>query len=277
MNTIQDRQWVAIAILTALAGVDAIDMAMRSATGGFQIFPDLGICDKSLDDALAACRSRNSRDCDVYFRPARGLAASVVMLDDLSLDAAQQLAHGRAHLVVETSPRNHQLWLKVGQMLAEAERKAVQLALVAKYGGDPGSVSGEHFGRIPGFRNRKPKYGLPWVNLVQYDLDCIALDVNDFLSPPRGECALEPPAGVPLVPLKGDAPQARSPSLSVSDSAESHKEFKFACESLRQKVSRDAIISNIAARALSRGKRGTEAAAVRYAARTVDAAVHAVF
>jgi len=273
-----DRQYAAIAILTALAEVDAIDLGMRSATGSFQIFAGCGICDPALDDALAACRNRNSRDCDVYFRPARGQPASIVMIDDLDRTTALRLADGHPHMLVETSPANFQVWLKTDRPLDEIGRKSVQIALVARHGGDPGSVSGEHFGRIPGFKNRKPKYKFPWVNLVQYDSESPALDVSDLLSP-QGACALEPAAGVPSIHPTGDAPPARSPtpaSASASDSPESHREFKYACESLRHNVNRDAIISNIAARALSRGKRRTATAAEQYAARTVAAAERAV-
>lgn len=279
MQHIEDRQWQAIAILTTLGGVEAVDIGMRSGTGSFQMFENLSICGGALDDALAACRARNRRDCDIYFRPARGIPANVVMLDDLTRDQAMNVAAGNAYMLVETSPLNYQLWLKADRALAEEERKAVQRALVHHHGGDPASVSGEHFGRLPGFKNRKPKHNLPWVNLIRFDVDAPGLDVFG-LSCPMGACALEPPAGVPLSVHKGGAPQARSPSsprsVSGGDSQESHKEFKFACESLRHKVNRDAIISNLTDRALARGKRRTATQAEQYAARTVAAAERAL-
>lgn len=276
---INDRQWQAIAVLTTLAGIYGIDIGMRSQGGSFQIFNGLDTCGADLDTALAACRARNRRDCDIYFRPARGVPASIVMLDDLTREVAMSVAEGHAHMLVETSPHNHQLWVQTCIPLDERERKAVQQALIALHGGDPGSASGEHFGRMPGFKNRKPKYNLPWVNLIRFDTDAAALDVDGLLLPPRGACALEPPAGVPLLSPAGDAPQARSPSpqsSSSGDSAESHKEFKFACESLRHNVDRAAIIGNIADRALARGKRRTATQAEQYAARTVAAAERAV-
>lgn len=166
---IEDRQWQAIAVLTALCGVDAIDIGMRSPTGSFQIFSNLDTTGGALDAALAACRARNRRDCDIYVRPARGVPASVVMLDDLTREQAMSVADRYAHLLVETSPNNYQLWLKTVPLLDEAERKAVQQALIVMHGGDPGSASGEHFGRFPGFKNRKPKYMLPWVNMIRFD------------------------------------------------------------------------------------------------------------
>lgn len=278
---INDRQWQAIAILTTLAGIDSIDIGMRSQGGSFQIFSGLDPCGAYLDTALAACRARNRLDCDIYVRPARGVPASVVMLDDLTREVAMSVAEGHAHMLVETSPLNFQLWLKTVPLLDEAERKAVQQALIAQHGGDPGSASGEHFGRFPGFKNRKPKYNLPWVNLIRFDLDAVPHEVDGLLLPPKGGCALEPPAGVPLLSPAGDAPQARSPSprsssASSGDSQESHKEFKFACESLRHNVSRESIISNLTDRALARGKRRTAAQAGQYAARTVAAAERAV-
>ena len=279
---VYDRQWAAIAVLVELAGVDAIDLATRAPGGSFQLFPGLNVCESALDAALTACRKCNAAgDRDVYFRPVRGEQSSVVMLDDLTRKVAMSVAEGHAHMLVETSPANFQLWLKTDRALDEAERKAVQQALIARHGGDPGSVSGEHFGRISGFKNRKPKYNLPWVNLIQFSTDDAPLAMEGFLSTPRGKCALEPPAGVSLLSPAGDAPQARSPSprsssSSSGDSAESHKEFKYAAESLRHNVSRDSIISNISNRALSRGKRSTMTAAEAYATRTVDAAERAV-
>lgn len=272
---VHDRQWAAIAVLTELAGVGTIDLATRAPAGSFQTWSGLGVCDKSMDQALAAVRKCNAKGRDVYFRPTRGTPACITMSDDLTLDAAQQLADGRAHLLAETSPNNYQLWLKTDRMLNEGERKTVQQALIAQHGGDPGSASGEHFGRLPGFKNRKPKYDLPWVNLVQYSLDGDALAVEGLLSTPRGACALEPPAGVPSIHSAGVAFQTRSPSPS-SDSAESHKEFKYAAESLRHKVPRNKIIASIADRALARGKRRTIAAAEQYATRTVDAAERSI-
>lgn len=120
------RQWQAIAILTALAGIDSIDIGMRSHTGSFQIFSGLNTCGDALDDALAACRARNRRDCDIYFRPVRGVLASVVMLDDLTREVAMSVAEGHAHMLVETSPLNFQLWLKTVPLLDEQQRKTAQ-------------------------------------------------------------------------------------------------------------------------------------------------------
>lgn len=274
-----DRQWAAIAALTALAGVDAIDLAVRAPGGSFQMFPGLNICEPAIEAALAACRKCNSAGGrDVYFRPARGVVASVIMLDDLDFAAALRLANGHAHMLIETSPNNCQLWLKTSRALGETERKAVQQALIAQHRGDPGSVSGEHFGRIPGFKNKKPQYALPWVNLIQFSTDDPPLKVKDFLSTPRGECVVQPAAGVSSIRSQRDAHPARSTSTSSGggDSQESHKEFKFAAESLRHKVDRDKIISNIAERALARGKRRTADAATQYATRTVDAAARAI-
>ncbi len=270
-----DRQWLGIAVLSQLAGVDTIDLGLRNAaTGSFQNFSGLGVCALELEQALAACRSRNLTNCDVYIRPARGAPAAIVMLDDLPLEVCQIAGDGLNHMIVETSPQNHQLWLGTDRALSESDRKTVQCDLIRRHGGDPGSGSGEHYGRLPGFRNRKPKYRAraPWVNLIHYSLDDAPLAVDGLLNagldsrPPRGGCVLEPAAGVACTLPKQQV------QVGTGDSVESHREFKFACVSLSKNVSTEIIIQKIAARALSRGKRKTLAAAEIYARKTVAAA-----
>ena len=69
-----------------------------------------------------------------------------------------------------TSPGNFQGWLDSGTALTEEERYWIQKDLCQRYGADPGSVSGEHFGRLPGFLNTKIAYqgddgSSPWVFL----------------------------------------------------------------------------------------------------------------
>lgn len=103
----------------------------------------------------------NQRGAEVYVRPARwlpdGAAASwpLVFLDDVTPAQAAEIAAQFSAMVIETSPGLCHVWLAVSRPLNEAERRAIQQQLIAAHGGDPGSVSGEHFGRLPGFKNHK--------------------------------------------------------------------------------------------------------------------------
>ena len=98
---------------------------------------------------------KNQAGHDVYIRPARGQSWPVVFLDDLPPRKACGIARKYAALVVETSSGNCQVWIRTMRPLSEPERATVQRSLVARVGADPMSVSGDHFGRAAGFRNRK--------------------------------------------------------------------------------------------------------------------------
>lgn len=103
----------------------------------------------------------NQIGAEVYVRPARwmpdGTPASwpLAFLDDVNPAQAAEIAAQFSAMVIETSPGLCHVWLAVSRKLDEAGRKAIQQQLIAAHGGDPGSVSGEHFGRLPGFKNHK--------------------------------------------------------------------------------------------------------------------------
>ncbi len=110
--------------------------------------------------------AENARGADVYFRPFRHGAWPVVFLDDLPIPMAIKIAGKYRAAVVETSSGSCHLWLATALPLGEAQRTDVQRDLVTRLRGaaDPGSISGDHWGRLPGFRNHKPNRGC-WVNL----------------------------------------------------------------------------------------------------------------
>ena len=76
-------------------------------------------------------------------------------------------------LVIETSPRNFQVWLNHGRILSDhtfSTQAAKELA--RRFEGDPSSADWRHFGRLAGFTNQKPKRRLrnglpPFVRLHQ--------------------------------------------------------------------------------------------------------------
>lgn len=117
-----------------------------------------------LENSLAWLRYENSRTAGVYFRPARGHAWPLVFLDDVAPAEANRLADTYSAALIETSPGRFHVWLAMNQALDEQERYRVQAGLAQQVGADMGSVSGEHWGRLPGFKNRKPGKD-NWVNL----------------------------------------------------------------------------------------------------------------
>ncbi|MBC7906373.1 MAG: hypothetical protein H7Y60_06450 [Rhodospirillaceae bacterium] len=63
---------------------------------------------------------------------------------------------------VESSPGNHQVWFDAGDAVGdEWTNKALAHYLAQRFGGDAGAVNRRQSGRLPGFRNTKPKYLQP--------------------------------------------------------------------------------------------------------------------
>lgn len=214
---------------------------------------------------------KNQTGHDVYLRPARGIAWPVVFLDDLSPRVAQGIARKYASLVIETSAGNCQVWIRALRALPESDRSSVQRSLVARVGADPGSVSGDHFGRAAGYRNcKKGRNG--FVVKVLTASDGTPLDPSPHLSV------------VPVLPpLRGGGAVFTPFPLSGGGGAksESEREYRYCLARLgwalrkgRDPVGEiDYLVANIADRAVERGKRKTRVEAIAYAEKTVARAV----
>ncbi len=240
-------------------------------------------------EALSWARHANANNHDIYIRPARyvsGKSASwpMVFLDDVPPYAADAIAEKYSTCVIETSPGLCHVWLAVQIALTEQQRKAVQAFLVAKLLSvssglaDMRSTSGEHFGRAPGFKNWK-RHGL-WSNLRGITSGP-ALDPTGHLQnmeqPTPSVSIATGPSNFVFSP--------RAPRVAVlnhaSGDSESEKDYAWALGRLRWALSAGKepndqeghIVSQIAARALDRGKRPTMAKAIEYATRTYRAAL----
>jgi len=148
------------------AGVVKTDLAVRRANGMMIWHHGLWIGRLPLPWA----RAENVRSADVYIRPARGYSWPLVFLDDLPIEDALAVARKYDSLVVKTSePGGCHLWLSCSMPLDEAERYRAQRWLVRRVAADPASTSGEHLGRLAGFKNHKR--GGVWVNLLAASRD----------------------------------------------------------------------------------------------------------
>lgn len=213
---------------------------------------------------------KNNAGHDVYIRPARGVSHPIVFLDDLPPRKAKGIAHKYGALVVETSAGNCQVWVRTIRPLSESERATVQRALAALIGADPMSVSGDHFGRAAGYRNRKVGRNDFLVRVLEAS-DGALLDPSPHLieSP-----ALPAPGGWRAVftSFAGAGGGAKS---------ESEREFRYCLARLGWARSRgrdlsgeiDFLVANLADRAIERGKRKRRADAVEYAKKTVERAM----
>lgn len=185
------------------AGVDRFDLALirfgvNNPAGVF--IPGSTNLDRTgLEKSLPWMRYENSRTAGVYFRPARGRAWPLLFLDDVAPDEAHLLADRYSAALIETSAGRFHVWLLTDSTLNERQRYEAQATLAKQAGADPGSVSGEHWGRLPGFKNRKLGKE-DWVNLRRLSIG-VSYPVSHF---PEVTCGLAPQPRVKPQSANGD-------------------------------------------------------------------------
>ena len=111
---------------------------------------------------FAWLRRENARRAHIFVRP-HGLSR-LTLVDDLSSIALNSMKRAgfAPALVVETSPRNFQAWLKHTRLFSNRESSTVaSRELAARFQGDRSSADWRHFGRLAGFINQKPNRRLP--------------------------------------------------------------------------------------------------------------------
>ncbi|KAF0332997.1 DNA primase [Gigaspora margarita] len=116
-------------------------------------------------------KRENAKGADIYVRPAGEENQGLVLVDDLTKGQIDRMkSEGYAPVaVVETSPLNHQAWVRLSDRPLSPEVATIAGKHLAKqYGADLNSADWRHFGRLAGFTNRKPehttKHGRsPWV------------------------------------------------------------------------------------------------------------------
>ncbi|MBE3099026.1 MAG: hypothetical protein IMZ44_18080 [Planctomycetes bacterium] len=236
----------------AATGVDRSDLAVRRPTGAMLWQRDLAL------DALpiAWARAENAQHADIYIRPARGHAWPLVFVDDVGVECAQALAREVDALLVATSPAGGcHVWLRCDRVLAEHDRMRAQRRWIVTLGADPGSVSGEHLGRLAGFKNWKR--GGCWVNVLAAARGGRPWAVVDDLTTP------------PRPPTSPTRPRGRD---GLRDTTPSGQDWAWVCTRLEHGHAPDTIYTRLVDRA--RPRRGPDAE--RYARRTLDHALQHV-
>jgi len=234
----------------AASGLARADLAVRRHTGSMLWQHNVAL--EALP--LAWARAENAHQADVYIRPARGAAWPVAFIDDVAPDRAHQLAGTHDVLVVETSPQGGcHVWLTCHRPLTEDERAVVQRWWVARLDGDPASVSGEHLGRLAGFKNWK-RHGC-WVNVRA---------ASRARRPWNPTVALteRPPSANP-------ASRQHAPHPEHHDTSPSGRDWGWVCARLEAGLSPQVVYAQLVQRAQLR--RGADAE--RYARRTTEKAV----
>jgi hypothetical protein len=235
------------------AGVWLADLAIRRNDGRMLWHRAVPI--ESLP--LPWARSENARGSEVYIRPARGRSWPIVFLDDVAVRLATRIASKYDALLVQTStPGGCHVWLSCDRFLDEAERHLAQRWLQARVGSDPASTSGEHLGRLAGFKSWKR--GGTWVNVRA-----------ESCTGRRWEPRLEAAEVSSLGTNRNIAEhRSKAPDGAGIDSSQSGVEWGWVCGLLEAGVAPGTAYQRLLSRA--RPRRGKDAE--RYARRTIDRA-----
>ena len=113
---------------------------------------------------LPLIKYENANGSDIYFRPSKNDKHCVIFLDDVPIDNDHKVAKKYTACVVETSSKNTQIWLATSKRFHKNDRKSAQIFLKEKGYTDPGSISGDHLGRLCGLKSLKHKTR---VNLIK--------------------------------------------------------------------------------------------------------------
>jgi len=235
----------------AVLRVCRADLAVRRSDGAM-----LWRRDQPLEGLpLGWARAENAHGGEVYIRPARGFAWPLVFLDDLPVPVARQLALAYGAMVIQTSLAGGcHVWLPCDRDLDEDARLQAQRGLAARFGADKASVSGEHLGRLAGFKNWKR--GGCWVNLL---------------------CGMDGSHRFPVQPAKApspprsthtDPPRTQASGM-AGDGSASAQEWGWVCRLLEAGQTPEQVYRMLVERAASRRRSDVE----RYARRTVEKAL----
>lgn len=108
--------------------------------------------------ALGFLRGKNLEGFNIYARP---MDLRFALVDDVSPENLRRPGIPPPRLVVETSPRNLQVWYDAGRTLEEEPARILCVTLCRLLRGDPQSARPYQIARLPGFTNRKPKHRQP--------------------------------------------------------------------------------------------------------------------
>jgi hypothetical protein len=115
-----------------------------------------------VETAVPWLKRMNAQGRDIYIRPSG--SSGLYLIDDVPAATVDRMrAEGDTPAaVIETSPGNHQAWVRVSDTpLSTGEGTAVARDLAERFGGDLSSANWRHMGRVAGFTNRKEEHRQP--------------------------------------------------------------------------------------------------------------------
>jgi hypothetical protein len=175
--------------------------------------------------------ARNKKGCHAYVRPGPVMEPHFLLVDDVNrerlaaqhgfvLDAPVATAKpGR--MIVETSPGNHQVWIRSRRPLEDVE-KSLWLSTL---GSDPGAAPRGRWGRLPGFLNVKPKHQRPDGSFPMSRLLWLQADPVDLPMHPDMPCAdAENATRARVYILRKKEEEKRTGNLTLARRAEPRRE-----------------------------------------------------
>lgn len=110
--------------------------------------------------SVAWLKRENVKGMNINIRP---VGNHLTLLDDLSAETISRMGdQGFGPCVIlETSPRNFQVWLDHGYQLPLEDATHAAQYLAKRFGSDYGAAGRRHFSRLAGFTNRKEKHQKP--------------------------------------------------------------------------------------------------------------------
>jgi hypothetical protein len=192
------------------------------------------------------CRYKNSQGSDIFIRPHRHDKQPMIFLDDLPIAKAMMVAKKYCAQIIETSTNNTQVWIALSKPLSESDRKVLQQHISKLGFSDKGSVSGEHFGRLCGYKSQKRRF---WVRRIDTSTS------KKYNPPELTACAL---------PQGGACARNNSHQKSQSEI-----DFSWVLSHARKGAPSEMLISTLTESAMKRGK----SAPRKYAERTVRRAI----
>ncbi|PID65979.1 MAG: DNA primase [Gammaproteobacteria bacterium] len=114
---------------------------------------------KEIEKNVPWLKRMNAQGNDIYIRPGDD-KTNLLLIDDVDGVTVEQMTEDDCNpaLVVETSPKNYQVWVKLSKVHEGIVRKEIARGLAKKYNGDMNSADAKHYGRLAGFTNRKSEY-----------------------------------------------------------------------------------------------------------------------
>jgi hypothetical protein len=233
-------------------GISSLDLALRRPNGAMVWHHALPIHRLPLPWA----RAENAHGSEVYIRPARNWPWPLVFLDDVHPTMASRIACTYRALIIHTSQLGGcHLWLACKSSLDERTRHLVQRWLVPRAHADPASTSGDHLGRLAGFKNWK-RNG-QWVNVLSASTN------RPPWNPPPESMIHDHPSCPPQSTTRSPA------TRSDVDISESGREWGWVCGALAAGIHPDHVFDKLLQRAKPRKGRHAKS----YAARTVRKAL----